>query len=620
VAVAAFAAPPAAAAAAPAAPAAAAGPASSPPAGNPAPSIARSCPAVPARRARCLAEVVTASGGVRPLVASGPDGFGPADLWSAYRLSASPGTPPAGGAGATIAIVDSYDDPNAASDLATYRSTYGLPACTTATGCLRKVNQAGGTTYPRADSGWAQEISLDLDMASAACPACRILLVEASSDNLSDLGAAVDRAALMGATQISNSYGGSEYSGEVSDQSHYNHPGIDITVSAGDDGYRAEFPAASQYVTAVGGTSLIRDTSARGWHESVWSGSGSGCSAYVAKPSWQTDTGCPRRTVADVAAVADPQTGVAVYDTYAGTGGWVVFGGTSVSAPLVAGVDALAGGRAGAPNSYGSFAYANRSAFFDVVAGSDGSCTVAYLCAAGPGYDGPTGWGTPNGAGVGAPAPRASTTAVSCAPASVAVGAASRCTATVTDSAATGPASSPQGTVSFATTGSGSFSAVSCALVAGGTGAASCAVSYTPSAVGSGTHQVTAGYAGDHVGSSASTPVTVTPGSAPRPSTIAVVCAPGAVTVGHPTTCTATVTDSGPAATRTVPAGSIAFSRNSSGSFSATSCTPTASGAGQATCAVTYTPGTVGTGSHKIYVNYTGDHTASAGSTTVTVS
>jgi hypothetical protein len=431
----------------------------------------------------------------------------------------------------------------------------------------------------------------------------------------------VDRAALMGATQISNSYGGSEYSGEVSDQSHYNHPGIDITVSAGDDGYRAEFPAASQYVTAVGGTSLIRDTSARGWHESVWSGSGSGCSAYVPKPSWQADTGCPRRTVADVAAVADPRTGVAVYDTYGGVGGWVVFGGTSVSAPLVAGVDALAGGRAGPPNSYGSFPYANRPAFFDVVAGTDGTCTVAYLCAAGAGYDGPTGWGTPNGAGAGVPAPRASTTAVSCAPASVAVGTASRCTASVADSAPAGPASSPQGTVSFATSGTGSFSpAGSCTLVAGAAGAASCSVSYTPSAIGSGSHQLTAGYAGDHVGSSASAPVTVTGGSAPRPSTIAVVCVPGAVTVGHPTTCTATVTDSGAAAGRTVPAGSIAFSRNSSGSFSATSCTPAASGAGQVACAVTYTPGTVGTGSHKIYVNYTGDHAASAGSTTIAVS
>jgi subtilase family serine protease len=211
----------------------------------------------------------------------------------------------------------------------------------------------------------------------------------------------VDRAALLGATQISNSYGGGEFSTETTSQSHYNHPGIDITVSSGDSGYGVEFPAASQYVTAVGGTTLNRSSNSRGWTETVWNGAGSGCSAYVSKPSWQTDTGCSGRTVADQSAVADPNTGVAVYDSFAygGASGWLVFGGTSVAAPVVAGVDAIAGGRAGSATPYGSFPYSNVALFNDVVSGSNGSCGGTYLCSGKVGYDGPTGIGTPNGAG-----------------------------------------------------------------------------------------------------------------------------------------------------------------------------------------------------------------------------
>jgi subtilase family serine protease len=198
----------------------------------------------------------------------------------------------------------------------------------------------------------------------------------------------------MGATVISNSYGGSEYSSEVSDQLHYNHPGIAVTVSSGDAGYGVEFPAASQYVIAVGGTSLKRASNSRGWTETVWSGAGSGCSAYITKPTWQTDGGCARRTVADVAAIADPNTGVAVYDSYSyrGSAGWMVFGGTSVAAPVIAGVYALSGGTNTAAQSlYGS------SALFDVTSGSNGSCGGSYLCTGAIGFDGPTGNGTPNG-------------------------------------------------------------------------------------------------------------------------------------------------------------------------------------------------------------------------------
>jgi subtilase family serine protease len=319
-----------------------------------------------------------------------PAGYGPSDLQATYKLPSS-----STGSGQTVAIVDAYDDPNAEADLGVYRSTFGLGSCTTANGCFRKVNQSGGTAYPRRNTGWAQEISLDLDMVSAICPSCRILLVEANSSSFADLSTAVDEAARLGATEISNSYGGSEYSNEVNDQSHYNHPGIAITVSSGDSGYGVQFPASSQYVTAVGGTSLSRSSTSRGWNETVWSGAGSGCSAFIAKPSWQKDPGCARRTVADVAAVADPNTGVAVYDTFRSSG-WLVFGGTSVASPIIASVYALAANAASV--TYGSYSYSHTASLFDITTGSNGSCG-SYLCTGGTGYDGPTGNGTPDGTG-----------------------------------------------------------------------------------------------------------------------------------------------------------------------------------------------------------------------------
>ncbi|GHF39197.1 S53 family peptidase [Streptomyces morookaense] len=325
-----------------------------------------------------------------------PSGLSPADLQSAYNL------PSGAGSGATVAIVDAYDDPNAEQDLATYRAQYGLPECSTANGCFQKADQNGGTSYPTADSGWAGEISLDVDMVSAACPQCHILLVEANSATMDDLGAAVNRAVTMGAKYVSNSYGGNEDATDpASDSSYFNHPGVAITVSSGDSGYGVEYPAASQYVTAVGGTSLTRDSSSRGWSESVWGssfggqGAGSGCSAYDPKPSWQQDTGCTKRSVADVSAVADPATGVAVYDSYQASG-WNVYGGTSASSPIIASVYALAGTPA-AGTYPASYPYAHPSALNDVTSGSNGSCSPSYLCNAGPGYDGPTGLGTPNG-------------------------------------------------------------------------------------------------------------------------------------------------------------------------------------------------------------------------------
>jgi subtilase family serine protease len=324
-----------------------------------------------------------------------PSGYGPTDLRSAYAL------PTNGGAGATVAIVDAQDDPNAESDLAAYRTQYGLSACTTANGCFKKVNQTGGTSYPTADSGWAGEISLDLDMVSAVAPAAHIILVEATSANMDDLGASVNEAVALGAKYVSNSYGGSEDSTDTSsDSSYFNHPGVAITVSSGDEAYGAEYPAASKYVTSVGGTALSRASNTRGWTESVWKtssteGGGSGCSAYDAKPTWQTDTGCTKRTIADVSAVADPATGVAVYDTY-GASGWQVYGGTSASSPIIASVYADAG-TPGASDYPAKYPYQHTTALNDVTTGNNGTCSPSYLCTAGVGYDGPTGLGTPNG-------------------------------------------------------------------------------------------------------------------------------------------------------------------------------------------------------------------------------
>ncbi|MFI9806063.1 putative Ig domain-containing protein [Streptomyces sp. NPDC052301] len=330
------------------------------------------------------------------LAAAAPSGLSPANLHSAYNL------PTTGGSGLTVAVVDAYNDPNAESDLATYRSTYGLSACTKANGCFKQVGQTGSTTsLPTNDSGWAGEEALDIDMVSAVCPNCNIILVEANSANDTDLGIAENEAVSLGAKFVSNSWGGDEASSQTTEDTQYfKHPGVAITVSAGDSGYGAEYPATSQYVTAVGGTALTTSANSRGWSESVWNtssteGTGSGCSAYDPKPSWQTDTGCSKRMEADVSAVADPATGVAVYDTYGGSG-WAVYGGTSASAPIIAGVYALAG-TPSASDYPAKYPYSHTGNLYDVTSGSNGSCSTSYFCRATTGYDGPTGWGTPNG-------------------------------------------------------------------------------------------------------------------------------------------------------------------------------------------------------------------------------
>jgi subtilase family serine protease len=324
--------------------------------------------------------------------AAAPAGYGPSQLQSAYNLVQASAN---NGAGQTIAIVDAQDDPNAEADLATYRSQFGLPACTTANGCFKKLDENGGTNYPTADPNWGVEISLDLDMASAICPNCNIMLVEANSASFQDLATAEDTAAAQGANVISNSYGGQEDTTFAAD---YNHPGTIITASSGDNGFAAgpSSPADYSSVVAVGGTTLTQDNSARGWSESAWSGGGAGCSQVVAQPSWQQgiNTGCANRAEVDVAADADPNTGVAVYDSFQ-QNGWFVVGGTSASSPMVAAIYALAG-NASTLNAAQSL-YQNAGQLNDVTAGTDGTCSPTVLCTAGTGWDGPTGNGTPNG-------------------------------------------------------------------------------------------------------------------------------------------------------------------------------------------------------------------------------
>ena len=342
----------------------------------------------------CHAHVVTDSRGAIILgkkatanLLSAPYGYGPADLRGAYKVTTS------GSSTTMVAIVDAYGYPNAEHDLGVYRAQYGLPACTTANGCFKKVNQTGGTVYPAMDVGWAQETALDLQMASAMCPNCKILLVQASTSSFNDLATAENTAARLGAHAISNSYGGGEqYSNYY--ESAYNHPGVAVTASSGDSGYGLEFPASSPHVVAVGGTSLKRASTTRGWSETVWAGAGSGCSSTYAKPAWQRDALCSRRSVTDVSAVADPNTGVAVYGPTSSTAaGWMVFGGTSVAAPLVAGIYGANGGAV----TYGSDPYKHLTGLFDVTSGTNGSCGGTYLCTGAVGYDGPTGLGTPNG-------------------------------------------------------------------------------------------------------------------------------------------------------------------------------------------------------------------------------
>jgi hypothetical protein len=337
----------------------------------------------------------TPSATSEPIVSPPAGGYGPASLQAAYNID------PSAGAGRTVALVESGGYSKAESDLQVYRNLFGLPLCTSANGCFKVVNQTGQTTGLPPDSNVADpgEDMLDLEMVSAMCPNCNILMVETKTFTSPDLATAVDTAVALGAAAVSNSYSASEESTDAAQVApHYNHPGVFITASSGDSGYSAEAgqPATFATVIAVGGTTLVRDPSTpRGWKETVWNMSGSGCSKYIPKPAWQTDPGCSgKRTVADVAFDADwTNSGVAVYTST--EGGWGVDGGTSAAAPAVAAIYTLVGNGVGDA----SYIYSHASALYNITSGTNGTCSVTYLCTAGPGYSGPVGWGTPNGTG-----------------------------------------------------------------------------------------------------------------------------------------------------------------------------------------------------------------------------
>jgi len=365
---------------------------------------------------RCHARVqVSRAGGQSSIVAHAatPTGFGPPDLQSAYNINPNVTAV----AKPTVAIIDAYGYAAIESDLAAYRSYYGLSACTIANGCLKVVNQQGLATplppNPPANDDWTVETALDIDMVSAACPKCNILVIQATNNQGDGLYVAQNAAAMLGATVISNSWGGPENpqataADTATAEGYFAHPGIAIFVSAGDNGYNdlqvpagqatgPDYPATSSHTIAVGGTRLVRDASPRGWSETAWAQGGSACSLSIPKPAYQTASPCAHKATADIAAVGDPATGLAVYN--AGKGGWISVGGTSASSPFIAAIFAATGN--GAQTS-GAFIASKASKLYDVTSGNNSAgaaCgTGTLLCTAAAGWDGPTGYGTPNAA------------------------------------------------------------------------------------------------------------------------------------------------------------------------------------------------------------------------------
>ncbi len=354
----------------------------------------RVCAKPAAGHATCFAKVLVNKKGAVPM-ATAPlsTALSPTQLKAAYGLTGT------SGAGRTVAIVDAYGYPNLERDLTIYRNFYGMPSCTKANGCLKIVSQTGSTTsLPRANTGWDQEQALDVDAVSATCPDCKIVVVQAKSASFADLGAAVNQAAKMGVVAISNSYGGGD-AADTTYAQYYNHPGIAVTASTGDSGYKGgSYPASSHYVTAVGGTSLKMSGTTR-VSETVWSGAGSGCSTLNAAVAPTTfNTGCALRAMADVSAAADPNTGgLSVYaPTSTKSSSWSQYGGTSESAPIIASVYALAGGGYSNTTPYTQGSSSNLN---DITSGSNGTCPTTQWCNARAGWDGPTGVGTPKGTG-----------------------------------------------------------------------------------------------------------------------------------------------------------------------------------------------------------------------------
>jgi len=346
--------------------------------------------------ASCSAKVLVSDRtGVVPASTTPPgSALTPAQLRAAYGLT--------GDASGTVAIVDAYGYPNLERDLGIYRSQFGLPTCTKTNGCLKILDQNGGTSLPRFNTGWAGETALDVDAVSAICPGCKIVVVQAKSASIVNLGTAAATAARQaGVVAISNSYGGGDLS-DASYGSYYNHPGIAVTASTGDNGYQGgSFPASSAYVVAVGGTSLTMSGTTR-VSETAWSGAGSGCStvnaALAAAASF--GTGCAKRAIADVSAAADPNKGgmAVYYPTSSRSSTWAQVGGTSESSPIIAAVFALAGG-VGSGVVANTVPYGHSSSLRDITSGNNGSCPTSQWCNVRVGWDGPTGLGVPNGLG-----------------------------------------------------------------------------------------------------------------------------------------------------------------------------------------------------------------------------
>lgn len=357
----------------------------------------------------------------------------PAQLQQAYKLPSK-----SAGNGQTVGIVDAFGDPNAESDLAQYRKAFKLPECSTSNGCLQILNQKGQTSpLPSpgtgSNAGWAVEIALDLDMVSAICPNCKIVLIEANTNSSKDLAIAVGAARNAGANVISNSYGGPEcvvnnkgkivcFASQIQKfAKYYNVPGAIVTASSGDFSWYAgpQTPADFTTVVSVGGTSLYPFNNSRGWIETAWSDAGSSCSTFVKRPSWvklSKSLRCPKdtRPISDVSAVSDPNTGVLVYLSYPYSGGFYVVGGTSAASPIVASIYALAGNAS--TQKFGAKLYNAGSNLTDVLIGKNASPDLennagqicgsnvkggdpTAICASMPGWDGPTGNGTPWGVG-----------------------------------------------------------------------------------------------------------------------------------------------------------------------------------------------------------------------------